>query len=223
MRNMLFLAVATLPAVALAQTARVELVPTVGYAWGGKILIEERAFRHRDFDVGISASGVYGLRVNAPITRNMAGELLVERQDTQLKDNQGLFGEVPGGFVVPGSTHILDLELSTFHGGLVWFLRQGPTRWHLVASVGLTHINALLPLPSDTALSYSVGTGVQLELSDHLAVRFEGRYLAVDTDQHLRATYRFANPDCTAPCSYTFAYKDWASRTSLTTGLAIRF
>ncbi|MGQ9496620.1 MAG: hypothetical protein ACUVRY_10310 [Thermoanaerobaculaceae bacterium] len=72
-------------------------------------------------------------------------------------------------------------------------------------------------------MSYSLGASVQLELSEHLAVRFEGRYFAANTDEQLRATYAFANPDCQVPCTYTFSYKDWLTQTWLTTGLAIRF
>jgi|GEM_PF-1052555 len=222
-KRLLVLALAALGVPALAQTPRVELVPTLGYAWGGQILVQERAFQFRDLDVDFSSSGTYGLRLDVPLGRRVALEILAQRQQTQLKDDQGLFGETPGGFVEPGSTHILDLQLTTAQVGFLYFVNQGSSRWHLGAAVGITHANFLLPIPSDTVTSASFGAGVQLALSEHLAVRFEGRYFAANTDEKLRSTYSFANPDCRAPCSYTFAYKDWITQTWLTTGIAIRF
>lgn len=213
----------TLASTLAAQTPRVELVPSIGYGWGGQIRVEERAFQFKDLDVDVSSGGSYGLVLDVPLGAALAGELLVLRQDTQLKDNQALFGEVPGGFIEPDSKHILDVELTTAQAGLLWVAKHGPTRWHLVAGLGVTHFNFLLPIPSDTVMSYSVGGGLQWELSEHLGFRLEGRYFAANTDESLRSTYTFANPDCRAPCSYTFAYKDWFTQTWLTAGLAIRF
>ncbi|MCS7182676.1 MAG: hypothetical protein NZ869_06160 [Thermoanaerobaculum sp.] len=206
-----------------AQSLRVELVPRIGYAWGGQIRVEERAFQFKNLDVDVSSSGTYGLSLNVPLGASLMAEVLLVRQDTQLKDNQGLFGEVPGGFVKPGSKHILDVELTTSQAGLLWVAKEGATRWHLSVGLGMTHVNFLLPIPSDTVMSYSLGGGLQWELSQHLGFRLEGRYLAANTDENLRSTYRFANPDCRAPCSYTYAYKDWFRQTWLSAGLAIRF
>lgn len=206
-----------------AQTPRVELVPTLGYSWGGRVLVQERAFQFKDLDVDFSSSGSYGLRLDIPLGQSWALELLAHRQETQLKDDQALFGETPGGFIEPGSTHILDLQLTTAHVGLLWFAKGGQTRWHLGAAAGISHVNFLLPIPSDTVMSYSLAAGVQLELSEHLAVRIEGRYFAANTDENLSSTYAFANPDCRAPCSYTFEFTNWLRQTWLTTGLAIRF
>lgn len=206
-----------------AQTPRVELVPQIGYAWGGQIRVEERAFQFKDLDVDLSSGGAYGLTLDVPVGRRLSAELLVFRQDTQLKDNQGLFGEVPGGFIEPGSKHILDVELTTAQAGLAWMVKSGPTRWHLAAGLGVTHFNFLLPIPSDTVMSYSFGAGLQWEMSEHLGFRLEGRWFSANTDESLRSTYTFANPDCRAPCSYTFAYKDWVTQTWFTAGLAFRF
>lgn len=208
---------------AWAQAPRVELAPTLGYSWGGKILVQERAFQFKDLDVDFSSSGSYGLRWDMPLGRTWALELLAHRQETQLKDDQALFGETPGGFIEPGSTHILDLQLNTFQLGFLWFAKGGPARWHVGAAAGITHVNFLLPIPSDTVRSYSLGAGVQLELSEHVAVRFEDRYVAANTDGNLTSTYSFANPDCRTPCSYTFSYRNWLRQTWLTTGLVVRF
>lgn len=215
--------VTTVASTLAAQTPRVELVPSIGYAWGGQIRVEERAFQFKDLDVDLSSGGSYGLTLDVPLGPSLMGEILVVRQDTQLKDDQALFGEVPGGFIRPGSKHILDVELTTGQAGFLWVVKRGPTRWHLAAGLGVTHVNFLLPIPSDTVLSYSLGGGLQWELSEHLGFRLEGRYFAANTDESLRATYRFANPDCRAPCAYTFAYKDWLTQTWVSAGLAIRF
>ncbi len=223
MRRLLVAMFAVLPAVAAAQQPRVELVPTVGYLWGGEIVVRERAIRHRDFDVGLSSSGSYGVKLDVPVGRRWAVEFLALRQETQLEDDQGLFGEVPGGFIEPGSTHVLDAEATYLHAGLMWIVREGPARWHLVATVGATHFNFVLPLPSDTQMSVSAGGGVQMEMSPRLAVRFEARAYWTRTDDGLSATYTFANPDCTGDCSYTYVYKSSMLQTELSAGLVFRF
>ncbi len=49
-----------------AQTLRVELVPQIGYGWGGKVRVEERAFQFKDLDVDFSSGGLYGVAFDVP-------------------------------------------------------------------------------------------------------------------------------------------------------------
>lgn len=223
MRRSLLVAAMLFPALATAQGARFELTPTVGYRFGGEMFLQERAIRHQDFDVGISSSGAWGIRFGLAAGQAAQVEVLISHQSTTFKDNQGLFGETPGGFVVPGDTHVLDMDVTYYHVGLAWHTNSGPTRGFLAASAGATRLVPRLPLPNDTRPSASVGGGIKLDFNDKLAARFEGRYYWTDTDPKTRATYTFANLDCTGPCSYTYAYPNSMSQFEVTFGLAFRF
>lgn len=211
------------PALAVAQAARFEVTPAVGYRFGGEMFLQERAFKHKDFDVGISSSGAWGLRAGMVAGRAAQVELLVSHQPTTFKDNQGLFGETPGGFIVPGDTHALDMDVTYYHVGLSWHTNPGPNRGFLAASAGATRLVPRLPLPNDTRPSLSVGGGLKLDFNEALTARFEGRYYYTDTDAKTTATYRFANLDCRAPCSYTYAYPNSMSQFEITFGLGFRF
>ncbi|MGE5235543.1 MAG: outer membrane beta-barrel protein [Acidobacteriota bacterium] len=211
------------PVLGFAQQYHVEIVPTAGFRWGGDIRIEERAFKFQNFNTSISSGGSYGLRLDIPLGTAVALELLADQQRTSFQDDQGLFGEVPGGFIKAGDSHALDIDVAYYHAGLLFDLAQGPTRGYLVATAGITQINPQLPLPNDTRFSAGVGAGIKLDLTDRLGFRFEGRYYWTKTDAGKGATYSFANPDCQAPCSYTFKYRDSLDQFAATVGLAIRF
>lgn len=211
------------PALGAAQTFRFEVTPTVGYRFGGEMFLQERAIRHQDFDVGISSSGAWGIRLGVATSTAAQVEVLVSHQPTTFKDTQGLFGETPGGFVVPGDTHVLDMDVTYYHLGVAWHTNAGPTRGFLAASAGATRLVPRLPLPNDTRASASVGGGIKLDFNDTLAARFEGRYYWTDTDPNTTATYQFANIDCSGPCTYTYAYPSSMSQFEITFGLVFRF
>ncbi len=211
------------PALGAAQTLRFEVTPTVGYRFGGEMFLEERAIRHQDFNVGISSSGAWGIRFGIATSTAAQVELLISHQPSSFKDTQGLFGETPGGFVVPGDTHVLDMDVTYYHLGMAWHTRPGPTRGFLAASAGATRLVPRLPLPNDTRASASVGGGVKLDFNDRLAARLEGRYYWTDTDPTTTATYQFANLDCTGPCTYTYSYPNSVSQYEFTFGLVLRF
>jgi opacity protein-like surface antigen len=222
MRRVMAIMFALVPALSFAQESRVEIVPTTGFRWGGDIRIEERAFKFQDFNTSIGSGGSYGLRLDFPVSSSTELEFLVDQQSTSFQDTQGLFGEVPGGFIKPGDSHALDVDVAYYHAGVLVDLSRGPMRGYLVGSAGVTHINPQLPLPNDTRFSASIGAGLKYDLTDHLGFRFEGRYFWTDTDPNKTATYSFGNPDCQGPCSYTFSYKPDLNQFEATVGLAIK-
>jgi opacity protein-like surface antigen len=220
------------PSIALAQLSPVEITPTVGYRWGGDIRIESLGLAFlepdgstvysKDFNVGISSGGSYGLRLDFTLNQRFQLELMANFQQTQLKDGQGLFGEVPGGFLPAGTVNFLDITIHHYQAGLVWYLNEGPNRWFLVGSAGITAINPHSPLPNDSAFSAGLGGGIRMDISDHLGVRFEGRYYFVSTDEGTSATYHFENRDCIDPCTYTYRYKSSLPQTEFSLGLIIK-
>lgn len=224
-RLMLGLAV-LLPSVAVAQEYRFELVPTIGYAMGGNIVVEDRTFTTRDVDVDVDSGGTYGLRFDVGLTSRLKLELLLSRMETQFEDEKALFGEEPGGFFPAGTEGMLDLDLLTYHLGLLYQLNDGWTRWHLAGSVGITEIDPNLPLPDDDVLSASVGGGVTMDLDQarHFGLRFEARYLWIDTDDSVTASEQFSHRDCgSAPCTYTYRYDSEMTQLDVSLGLVIRF
>lgn len=223
MRRILVCALLLMPAVVGAQTPRFEVTPTFGYRWGGEVNLYDQAITFQQYDLGMSSSGTYGVRLGLAVTPTLIVEATASWQDTQWKDNQSLFGEVPGGFVEPGDTGVLDVEVSYYHLGVVFDIGQAANRGFMLASAGVTHVNAALPLPSDTTLSASVGGGLKMDLSKRFSLRFEGRYYWTDTDSEMSATYQFANQDCQAPCSYTYQYKESLDQFEATVGFVFRF
>lgn len=223
MRRLMLTLILLTPTVAAAQGSRFELTPTVGYRFGGKMFLQERAIQHKDFDVGISSSGAWGLKFGISAGPTSQVELVVSHQPSSFKDNQGLFGETPGGFVVPGDTRVLDMDVTYYHLGMAWHTNAGPARGYFAASAGATRLVPRLPLPNDTRASASVGGGIKLDFNEALTARFEGRYYFTDTDPKTSATYRFANLDCRAPCTYTYSYPNSLSQYELTFGLGWRF
>ncbi|MEW6336292.1 MAG: outer membrane beta-barrel protein [Acidobacteriota bacterium] len=223
MRRILICVLLVVPAVVGAQTRRFEVTPAFGYRWGGDVNLYERAITFQDYDLSMSASGTYGVRFGYALTPTVILEATASRQDTQWKDNQSLFGEVPGGFVEPGDTGVLDVDVTYYHLGVAFDIGRAATRGFMLASAGVAHVNAALPLPSDTRLSASVGGGLKMNLSERFALRFEGRYFWTDTDPAASATYSFANQDCQAPCSYTYQYKQSLDQFEATVGFVFRF
>lgn len=233
MRRLLALVIMLVPSLALAQTYKVEITPTVGFRWGGGITVDNEAFRHDPtcstcgpegkVGVDIGSGGAYGLRVGFALAPDIRLELMADRQSTQLVDKQGLFGEIPGGFVKPGDKGILDVEVTYYHAGIAWDFGTGPNRGFLVASAGVTHINPMLPLPNDTRPSVSVGGGLKMDFTEQFGMRFEARYFFTDTNASKQATYHFGARDCIGTCSYTYSYKNSMSQVEVSTGFAFRF
>jgi len=211
------------PALCMAQMPKYELSAMLGSRWGGSIFVDDQAFQHREVKVDINDEGAYGLRFGVALAPYLQFELMVNRQDTTLKDESGLFGEEPGGFIPPGETGILDLDLTYYHGGLLWQWVHGDYRWYTVASVGVTHITPSSPLPADTRLSGSLGGGLKLDLSDRLALRFEGRYYLTLTDEGSQATQYFEHQDCEITCYYTWRYDERIVQTELSLGIVLKF
>lgn len=232
MRKALVMLVVLVPSLGLAQQAKIEIMPTLGYRWGGDVRIESRGLAilepdgstviNKDFDTGVSSEGSFGLRLGLSLNPQLQLELMANFQQTQFKDTQALFGEVPGGFLPPNTTNFLDVTVQYYHAGLVYYLSEGESRWYILGSLGVTAIDPHMPLPNETAFSGSVGGGWRMEISDALALRVEGRYYYTPTDTNSTAVFEYGNRDCVEPCSYTYRYNDNLPQTELSFGLVIK-
>ena len=225
MRRFVLAVAVLLPSAAFAQLGAVEITPTVGYRHGGDITVEDRAFQDRDVKVTLAAKGSYGLRIGVGLSQRLQLELLADRQNGQMKDEKGLFGEQPGGFVPILSSKILDFDVTYLHLGLLWELSPAPARWYVVLSAGDARIEPKSPLEAVDRFSASIGAGVKVELNEHSGLRFEGRYFRTDTSKLPGGVQQFDHKDCYqgGPCTYTYRYNDRLAQSQLSVGYVLRF
>jgi hypothetical protein len=221
MRRLVILVLLLAPVVVMAQEPRFEIVPTLAYRWGGTIAIEDQAINLRSYDVDMGDAGAFGLIFDLRMTDRMQLELMINRQDTRLEDDQGLFGEEPGWIISPGSSEVLDTDVTYYHVGAIWDLGDGPNRWFIGASGGVTHFDFELPLNDDTRFSASGVAGMKVKLNDRLGLRFGARVYWTDTNQNAARTQFVEHPDCGSSCAYVYRYKDYFFQTELSVGLAI--
>ncbi|HVN77218.1 MAG TPA: outer membrane beta-barrel protein [Thermoanaerobaculaceae bacterium] len=225
MRRILIAVTLLLPSLVMAQTGVLELTPTIGLRQGGGITVNDRAFQNRDVNVDLGTHGSYGVRFGIGLSRRLQLEFLADRQNGQMKDNKGLFGEQPGGFVPILSTSILDFSVTYYHLGLLWHFSPAPNGWYAVVSAGDARLDPRSPLQSVDRFSMALGAGVKVELNESTSLRFEGRFFRTDTGNVPPAVQQFDHKDCYqgGPCTYTYRYRDTLQQTQLSVGYAIRF
>lgn len=223
MRRAILFVLVLAPTMAFAQDHRWELTPTVGFRWGGTILLEENAYQPGLYRVDLANGGDFGLRFGFLMTKRFGLELMYSKEFTELKDKQGLFGEEPGSTTPPGATGTLNTDVSTWELGLTWHILTGKTRPYLVLGVGQSTISSETPLPEETALTVGLGAGVKIEMSSHFGLLFELRYNRSDTDPENTVLVEWEHRDCDGTCQYTYGYDDTFSQTSLAAGLIIAF
>ncbi len=225
MRRLVIAMALLLPSVAVAQQGVVEITPMVGIRRGGGVIVEDRAFQDRNVNVDLATEGSFGVRIGVGLSSRLQLEFMADRQNGQMKDNKGLFGEQPGGFVPILSTNILDFNVTYYHLGLLWHFTPAPNGWYVVLSAGDARIEPKSPLESVDRFSASVGAGVKVELNEHSSLRFEGRLFRTQTGNLPAAVQQLNSRDCYqgGPCTYTYRYSDTLQQGQLSVGYAIRF
>ncbi|MBZ5587400.1 MAG: porin family protein [Acidobacteriia bacterium] len=225
MRRLIVATVLLLPSLAVAQQGAVEITPMVGLRRGGEIIVEDRAFQNRNVNVDLATEGSFGVRLGVGLSSRLQLEIMADRQNGRMKDNKGLFGEQPGGFVPILSTEILDFKVTYYHLGVLWHFKPAPNGWYVVISAGDTQIEPKSPLQSVDRFSASLGAGVKVELDEHSSLRFEARYFRTNTGNLPGAVQQFDHRDCYqgGPCTYTYRYSDTLEQGQLSVGYVIRF
>lgn len=162
---------AALAAAAPARGQSVELTPYAGYRFGGDFEVRG-SFADFDFETGleIDDGSSYGLILDIGLTANVQLELLWGRQESQLLADPG--------FLDP-TEPILDLDLDHYHGGVLFQWGRGQVKPFLDFTLGATRFSPTSGLFDDeTRFSVGLGGGVKVLLSEHLGVRFDGRYIS---------------------------------------------
>ena len=225
MRRLVLFVLVLAPVMVHAQDHRWELTPTVGWRMSGAIIIdaETNVITTGRHEVDFASGGEYGLRVGFLMSKSLGLEFMFSKQLSEFKDNQGLFGEEPGGTTPPGATGTLNTDVVNWQLGLTWELLHGNTRPYLVFAGGQTTIQTEAPLPEDTVLTLAIGAGVKVRMSDRLGLLFELRYSRSDTDDEKSAVVEWEHIDCPETCRYTYRYDETFEQTSLVAGLIVKF
>lgn len=225
MRRAIFFVLVLVPSVTLAQDHRLELTPTVGYRWGGTVIIDADAYlpEPRLFEVELATGGEVGLRLAFLVSRSLGLELMYSYRFSELRDKNGLFGEEPGGTTPIGAAEPLSTDVATWQLGLVWHVFTGPTRPYFVLAAGQSSITSDTPLPDETALTYGLGAGVKLDMSSRLGMLFELRYNRSNTDADNTRVVEWEHRDCEGTCRYIYGYDSSFEQLSLVAGLVVKF
>lgn len=159
-----------------------ELTLFVGYRLDGEVDGDPGFL---DFERGIEVDDgpVLGVAFDVPLDPNMQIEVRLDRQDTDLVFDEGLFG---------GRRRVADIALTTAHVGFLYQWTPGEARPFVVASAGLTQLDPDLPGgDSEVRLSGAIGGGVKLDFGGAVGLRIEGRLLVVDVDTTFGDDERF--------------------------------
>lgn len=158
-----------------AAAQKLELSPFLGYRFGGDFEARGNApffFTVEDFEVDETSS--YGLLLDIGVTRNLQVELMLSRQETELRLETGVFGP---------PDRLFDLDVDYYHAGVLYQWTPGQVRPFVVGTLGATR---LAPEPAaladETHFSASLGAGVKLLFTRNLGVRFEGRLFSTVID-----------------------------------------
>jgi len=141
----------------------VEITPFYGYRFGGEF---------EDTDTGTHLkfrdSSCWGGVLDARLTEATQVEFYFSRQETELKQDEGLFA----------STTFFDLDVDYYHLGGTYAIPYGPWQPFVVGTVGATHLAPDAPdTDSLTRFSFGLGGGVRLFPTKHLGLYFAGRGL----------------------------------------------
>jgi hypothetical protein len=164
--------VAVAPSLAVADTG-FELTPFVGYRWGGEIRAENNDLYDTDLDIDNGVS--FGLIGDFPVTQNMMLELLASRQNTELVDEGGLFGD---------DEAVLDVDVSYYHIGLLYQWPRKDVTGFIVGTIGVGQMDVdARGIEDEEEFSASFGGGFKLNFTRNLALRIDGRFYWTDTDK----------------------------------------
>jgi len=156
-------------AVAQSGNPGVEIMPFVGYRWGGSMSTISGV---RNFDVEDNVS--YGVTLDKMVQRMSAVELYYAH----------FSGDLKGSFVSPiggeGPSLTGTLNRDDIHLNGVWYAYRynQPTRPYLTAGLG-TSISSGRNIDTIWRFSWNLGFGIRHDLSPKAALRLEGRWLPV--------------------------------------------
>jgi len=145
-----------------SHAADFEITPTFGYTFGGK-LKDSDTEESLKFDDSESYGFILGLRDKSKVGGAFY-ELLYSHQSTNLKVDNELFS----------SKKHFDVDINYLHLGGRYGPEGATFNPYVVAGVGVAYFDPKEG-DSETKFSFSIGGGVNVPLSEHIGLRFEGR------------------------------------------------
>lgn len=210
MRKALVIILLLAPTIALAQSDRIELTPSFGFRWGGKILAEDSSLLTHD--VKLRSSETYGLNLGMPLGEHAQIELFVQHQSTELAEDSGLFA--------PGSGAV-DVDVTYSHIGFLWQwpLDHADIAPFVATSLGVGHVSPnLTGARAEDRFSGSLGWGFKFRLRDNVGLRIEQRGFFTDLSGNNGDDHHDRHCDDWDECDSHALFQ-----TSVTAGLVIRF
>lgn len=177
----LFCLAASAPANAQWWNNRWEVSPFVGYETTGSYPLSPTSSNVTVNSVRLNGATSYGTFIDFSVTRNAQVEFMWDRNNSQYDEQQVLGGPFTKAFNS-------DVDQFQWGGRYLLFSDEHKIRPYIAASVGFTHEFNSGGNPNRTDFSYSIGGGLQYELSRHLALRGDARFMPTYANQGL-ATY----------------------------------
>jgi len=201
---------ATAPANAQWWENKWEITPFGGYETSGSYPVNPTSSSVGVTELRVNSAASYGGFVDYSLSRNFQAEFMFDRNNTSYSDRT---------FSDPTYTRAFTSNVNQFQFGGIYTL-LGPAhrlRPYIAGSVGFTHETNGNSAPDRTDFGFSVGGGVKYELSRHLGLRADARFMP---------TYANASPgifcDPFFGC-YTARVANFQERGNFVGGIIFRF
>jgi len=182
-----------------------DLTPIYGYRIGGEFIDETNNQQHT-----IDSANMYGLIITIPDDIGKNYELYYSHQSSDL--NSVSFTSITTNAKVN-----VPLTIDYLHiGGTTPISNSDKLKTFVSGGLGFTYLSPdFEDLQSDLRASFSIGIGLKLPVSEHIAFRLEARGLATLYNNHSAI---FCNGGCTLKVNGNFLLQ-----TEIFAGLAIKF
>jgi opacity protein-like surface antigen len=187
-----------------------EITPFVGYETSGSYPLRSQTIGVNVKDLRVDGATSFGTFIDYSLTPNAQAEFIWDRNLTSYSA-QVLAGEP--------FFKAYDSTIDQYQFGLLYMLLGSDHRLrpYAAGSLGFTHEFNSGGNPTRTDFSYSLGGGVKYELSRHIALRGDARYLPT-----------YANSSLTEYCDpffgcYTAKVSNYQHRGNFTAGVVFKF
>jgi opacity protein-like surface antigen len=141
---------------------RFSLTPNGGYSFGGEFEDEDG-----NLAVEVDDAAHFGLIFNLRESRNTQWEIFYARQETEADTSE-----------VSATQPVVDINVQYLHLGGTYVADGNRARPFLAAGIGATRFDpGPLTFDSENFFSFGIGAGWQLQPTDRLGLRLEGRLL----------------------------------------------
>src|SRR5262245_45609143 len=187
-----------------------EITPFVGYETSGSYPLNPQTFGVFVNDLRVDGATSFGTFIDYSLTPNAQAEFMWDRNLTSYSAQ-----------TLPGEPFFkaYDSTIDQYQFGLLYMLFGGEHRLrpYLTGSLGFTHEFNSGGNPTRTDFSYSMGGGVKYELSRHVALRGDARYMPTYANSSL-ATYCDPFFGC-----YTAKVSNYQHRGNFVAGIVFKF